>query len=59
MKRNYNPVEEREGRVIKVTQATWTVEIAARLMPTYDVVGEDVGATFEVDNGAGDFQDTA
>ena len=35
----------------------WAVEVALRLMSTYDVVVEDVGGAFEVGDGAGDFED--
>ena len=39
------------------THIDWAVEVAVRLMSSYDVVGEDVVTAFEVGDGAGDFQD--
>ena len=35
----------------------WAVEVAVRLMSSYHVVVEDVGAGLEVGDGAGDFED--
>ena len=38
-------------------EVAWAVEVAVRLMSSYDVVGEDVSAAFEVGDGAGYLED--